>query len=145
MNGDESNSDDDEITEDLPPDMADAQAAERVYCEAEVQQRLDAAAAEAKDRQEIVLRDAARGRPIPYILGKAPFWGLEWEVDERVLIPRPETELLVETVLELLESGSDGLDATASLRGLNSGHGGSLSSRLPRLQPPGTALFHAIF
>jgi len=48
------------------------------------------------------LADAARGRPIPYILGKAPFWGRKWAVDERVLIPRPETELLVETSLEML-------------------------------------------
>lgn len=47
------------------------------------------------------LLDAARGRPIPFILGQAAFFGLEWEVDERVLIPRPETELLVETTLEL--------------------------------------------
>jgi release factor glutamine methyltransferase len=50
------------------------------------------------------LEEAGRGRPIPYILGRAPFWGMEFEVDERVLIPRPETELLVETVLEKLKN-----------------------------------------
>lgn len=62
--------------------------------------------ARSAQRLQSWLTDAAKGRPIPYILGKAPFWGLDWEVDEHVLIPRPETELLVETVLELLSPRS---------------------------------------
>ena len=56
---------------------------------------------EQRSRQWLV--DALRGRPIPYILGRAAFYGLEFEVDEHVLIPRPETELLVETALDLLQ------------------------------------------
>ncbi len=67
------------------------------------------------------LADAARGRPIPYILGKAPFWGREWEVDERVLIPRPETELLVETALQLLEDSGAGRGARVADLGTGSG------------------------
>ena len=40
--------------------------------------------------------------PVAYILGVKEFWSLDLEVTEDVLIPRPETECLVETALELL-------------------------------------------
>lgn len=43
----------------------------------------------------------ARGEPMQYIIGLQDFFGLEFEVTPDVLIPRPETELLVETALEL--------------------------------------------
>ena len=56
--------------------------------------------------EEAVLEDALRRRlahePMQYILGKAYFYDLELEVTPAVLIPRPETELLVEWVLETL-------------------------------------------
>ncbi len=42
----------------------------------------------------------ALGEPIAYILGRKEFYGLELAVDPAVLIPRPETELLVELALE---------------------------------------------
>lgn len=42
-----------------------------------------------------------RGEPIAYILGHQGFWSLDLKVSEHTLIPRPETELLVETALEL--------------------------------------------
>jgi release factor glutamine methyltransferase len=42
----------------------------------------------------------ARGAPLAYAVGRAPFRHLTLDVDERVLIPRPETELLVDLVLE---------------------------------------------
>jgi release factor glutamine methyltransferase len=41
-----------------------------------------------------------QGEPIAYILGKKEFWSLEFTVIPAVLIPRPETELLVELILE---------------------------------------------
>jgi release factor glutamine methyltransferase len=50
--------------------------------------------------EELVARRAAR-EPVAYILGRKPFRRIELEVDRRVLIPRPETELLVEVGLEL--------------------------------------------
>ncbi len=43
-----------------------------------------------------------RGEPVAYITGRREFWSLELEVDASVLIPRPETELLVEFALEIL-------------------------------------------
>lgn len=49
------------------------------------------------------LEQACLGRPLPYILHRREFWGLEFFVDERVLIPRPETETLVETTLARLQ------------------------------------------
>jgi release factor glutamine methyltransferase len=42
------------------------------------------------------------GEPVAYILGQQGFWSLDLEVAAHTLIPRPDTELLVETVLALL-------------------------------------------
>jgi release factor glutamine methyltransferase len=51
----------------------------------------------------LVARRAA-GEPTQYLTGKQEFWGLEFEVTPAVLIPRPETEHVVEVVLERLGS-----------------------------------------
>lgn len=53
------------------------------------------------------LKDLISGRPLAYILGKWDFYGLEFKVNENVLIPRPETELLVENALKWLKSHPD--------------------------------------
>jgi len=45
----------------------------------------------------------ANGEPLQYILGSQEFWGMEFVVSSDVLIPRPETELLVHAVLARLE------------------------------------------
>ena len=49
---------------------------------------------------ELVARRASR-EPLPYIVGRREFWGLTLEVTPDVLIPRHETELIVEAALEL--------------------------------------------
>jgi release factor glutamine methyltransferase len=45
------------------------------------------------------------GRPIAYLLGRREFWSLPLQIDERCLIPRPETELLVERALQRIPRG----------------------------------------
>ena len=52
-------------------------------------------------RYEEVLAQRATGMPSQYITGHQEFWGLDFVVSPAVLIPRPETEHLVEAVLEL--------------------------------------------
>lgn len=54
--------------------------------------------------RELVRRRAA-SEPTQYILGRQEFWSLEFEVTPAVLIPRPETEILVEKALELMGPG----------------------------------------
>lgn len=58
------------------------------------------------------------GEPIAYILGRQAFWDFELIVNPSVLIPRPETELLVETALALLDKC-----ATATVLDLGTGSG----------------------
>ena len=56
---------------------------------------------EEQARYDEVIAQRARGVPSQYITGHQEFWGLDFVVSPAVLIPRPETEHLVETVLEL--------------------------------------------
>ncbi len=71
-------------------------ACERGQLLARLEQPLTAAASK---RWRRLLRRALRHEPLAYILGWREFYGLEFYVDRRVLIPRPETELLVEEAL----------------------------------------------
>jgi len=52
----------------------------------------------------------AEGAPLAYAVGRANFRDLTLDVDERVLIPRPETEMLVDLVLEHCEAGGVAAD-----------------------------------
>jgi release factor glutamine methyltransferase len=56
---------------------------------------------EAARLDELVAR-RLRGEPIAYIVGKREFFGLDFQVGPAVLIPRPDTELIVELALERL-------------------------------------------
>jgi release factor glutamine methyltransferase len=54
---------------------------------------------------EATIRRRALREPLQYITGRQEFWGLEFTVTPDVLIPRPETELVVETALAMAQKG----------------------------------------
>lgn len=51
---------------------------------------------------EKLFKERLQGKPIAYLLGKREFWSMEFLVNEHTLIPRPETEFLVEVALKYL-------------------------------------------
>lgn len=67
---------------------------------------------------EVALSQRISGRPLQYILGEWEFYGLPFLVGEGVLIPRPDTEILVERALEFLRD-----KPTASVLDLCAGSG----------------------
>ncbi len=67
----------------------------------------DAMDAEQAERFRQFLERRAQGEPLQYITGRQEFFGLDFEVTPDVLIPRPETELLIETALKLLGGSAD--------------------------------------
>lgn len=76
---------------------------------------------------ESALDRLAKGEPLQYVLGSAPFCGLRFKVDSRVLIPRPETAELVEWVAQEC-------DASGSLLDIGTGSGCiavTLAKKLP--------------
>jgi release factor glutamine methyltransferase len=80
----------------------------------------------------LVARRAA-GEPVAYLTGHRPFWSLDLAVTADVLIPRPETELLVELALERLVREEE-----THIADLGTGSGAvalALASELPRRSP----------
>jgi release factor glutamine methyltransferase len=61
--------------------------------------------AEELGRYQAALAQRASGVPSQYITGHQEFWGMDFMVSPAVLIPRPETEHVVETVLALVQDG----------------------------------------
>ena len=54
---------------------------------------------DSKDEFWSMIRRRMDGEPLAYILGKKGFWNLDLEVNNQVLVPRPETEILIEDIL----------------------------------------------
>ena len=61
---------------------------------------------EAARRYERLLGERSRRVPLAYLTGEREFWSLRLQVDRRVLVPRPETETLVEAALDRIGPGA---------------------------------------
>ncbi len=107
-------------------------ACDRAYLYAHPERELTA---EEAARYEQALAERARGKPSQYITGHQEFWGMDLIVSPAVLIPRPETEHVVETVLELVR----GRESSSPLRIVDVGTGSgcivlALARELPRAE-----------
>jgi len=93
-------------------------------------------------RYEEALGRRATGVPAQYITGHQEFWGLDLIVSPAVLIPRPETEHVVEAVLELAKPDGRGRASLHELRVVDVGTGsGAVALALAKELP--TAEIHA--
>jgi release factor glutamine methyltransferase len=91
---------------------------------------------EATDRYEAWVTRRSHGEPVAYVLGEKEFWSLPLEVTPDVLVPRPETELVVELALTHLRR-----DQQARVLDLAAGSGAialALARELPRAAVVGT-------
>ena len=75
---------------------------DRAWIYAHPEQELDAAT---RERYFSMIARRAGGAPVQHLTGQQEFWGLDFEVTPDVLIPRPETEHVIEVALERLGAG----------------------------------------
>lgn len=93
-------------------------------------------AAQTADMFESMLARRAGGEPVSYMTGRKEFWSLCFAVDPRVLIPRPETEILVEEALSFAAENF-GRAQRISILEIGTGSGAisvALASELPRAE-----------
>jgi release factor glutamine methyltransferase len=87
------------------------------------------------ERYSQLIAERTTGKPTQYITGHQEFWGLDFEVNADVLIPRPETEHLVQRVLELARHHAHTKDARLRIVDVGTGSGCialALASEFPR-------------
>ncbi len=91
--------------------------------------------AETTDRYFRFIEERTTGKPTQYITGHQEFWGLDFEVTPDVLIPRPETEHVVERVLEIAAQQELPKDRRLRIADVGTGSGCialALASEFPR-------------
>jgi release factor glutamine methyltransferase len=87
------------------------------------------------ERYSQLIAERATGKPTQYIIGHQEFWGLDFEVTPDVLIPRPETEHIIERVLELARLQGHARDARLRIVDVGTGSGCialAVASEFPR-------------
>jgi release factor glutamine methyltransferase len=90
---------------------------------------------ELADRYLELIAERTTGKPTQYITGHQEFWGLDFEVTPEVLIPRPETEHVVEAVVELSRRAGHAPDARLRIVDVGTGSGCTalaLAAEFPR-------------
>jgi release factor glutamine methyltransferase len=111
----------------------------------------EAALTEEQTREwKAALAHLRRGVPLPYVLGRWEFFGLEFIITPEVLIPRPETELLVETALSWIRQPGSAIRTCIDI-GTGSGciavalavHAPSLALTATDISPEVLAIAHA--
>ena len=85
----------------------------------------------AQQQFKTLVEARAAGQPVAYLTGRREFWGLEFEITPDVLIPRPDSETLVATLLALLpKHTADGADVAFKRADVGTGSGCLLLSVL---------------
>jgi release factor glutamine methyltransferase len=75
-----------------------------------------------------------KGEPIAYILGSKEFYDLKFKVNKNVLIPRPETEILVDEVITFVKAQGSGLRAQGNIIDVGTGSGAIIISLAKNLR-----------
>ncbi|ENU80210.1 protein-(glutamine-N5) methyltransferase, release factor-specific [Acinetobacter sp. ANC 3789] len=105
----------------------------------ELKFRLEQSLTEAQTQQYLAgLQRLEQGEPLAYVTGSQPFWTLDLKVTSDTLVPRPDTEILVDTVLNLE------LSEQCSMVDLGTGTGAialALASERPRWQVLATDIY----
>ncbi len=90
-------------------------------------------------RFKALIQRRAKREPVAYITGGKEFWSLNFCVSKQCLIPRPETECLVETALSLLPETADGEWRTPAILELGTGSGAVVAAMAS--ERPGVRFF----
>ncbi len=98
--------------------LSEATGLERIMLYAKFEEK---ASPGIRDRYREMVKKRAQRCPLQYILGHTEFYGRDFCLDESTLIPRPETELLVDRCLELISSDFDASSVKIADIGTGSG------------------------
>ncbi len=116
---------------------------DRAYLYAHPERELTA---DEQARYDAAIGERASGKPSQYITGHQEFWGLDLIVSPAVLIPRPETEHVIETVIGLPLKPKPGLSGAPRIVDVGTGSGCialALANELPRAEIVGVDLSEA--